>query len=65
MLPKHKVDLFVGPVKNHYKTDAIHLYDDRYRINVWVGDGFIKKIEASYFVTYDGEIVDKTKKKVL
>jgi hypothetical protein len=56
---------FVGKVKNHHKTEAIHLYDNKYRINVWtvtkgdLVDHYI--IDRSYFISYDdGKIIDKT-----
>jgi|TARA_R100000008_G_C3502225_1_gene124330 hypothetical protein len=58
---------FVGEVENLLKIDAKHLYDNRYRINVWTEiykEGMFcpfHKIEKSYFIHYvDGEIVDKT-----
>lgn len=59
------VDNFVGEVKNHLKTDVVHLYDDRYRINVWTvqkGDLIDKhEISRSYFVVHEsGELLDKT-----
>lgn len=58
---------FVGEVKNHSKTDCVHLYANRYRMNVWTReeipgrlvDEF--KIIESYFVALeDGALVDKT-----
>jgi len=57
---------FVDKPKDFHKTDIIHLYDDRYRINVWTVQkaGLIDKfsISKSYFVTYEnGQIVDRTK----
>jgi hypothetical protein len=65
-LPDSLVDNFVGEVKNHYKTDVINVYDDKYRINVWTltKGGLIDhcKIEKSYFVAHvGGKIVDKTR----
>ena len=56
-----------GTVKNHLKTDVIHLFANRYRINVWTEerrkDRLIShfNIPKSFFVYLeDGEFVDKT-----
>ena len=58
---------FVGDVKHHEKTDCVHLYANRYRVNIWTRkeipgrlvDEF--KIVGSYFVALeDGALVDKT-----
>ena len=58
---------FVGKVENLWKTEAKHLYHNRYRINVWTEiykEGMFsptQTIEQSYFIHYDGEeIIDKT-----
>jgi hypothetical protein len=58
---------FIGEVENLFNIEAKHLYDNRYRINVWTEtykEGMFcpfHKIEKSYFIHYvDGEIVDKT-----
>lgn len=65
-IPQGKLAKFVGPVENLLKIDAINVYDDRFRINVWtrtwVGDSVVprNKIEKSFFVKYDKEIVDLT-----
>jgi hypothetical protein len=63
---RNEVDSLVGEVTNHHKTDIIHLYDDRYRVNVWSKEkGLIDRyaIVKSYFIDYkDGILTDKTKK---
>ncbi len=58
---------FVGEVENLWKTEAKHLYYNRYRINVWTETyqkgqfSPFQKIEKSYFIHYkDGKIIDKT-----
>lgn len=65
-IPEDKLKKFVGPVENLLKIDAINVYSDRFRINVWtvtwVGDSIVprNKIEKSFFVKYDKKIVDLT-----
>ena len=65
-IPEDKLKKFVGPVENLLKIDAINVYDNRFRVNVWtrtwVGDSVVprNKIEKSFFVKYDKEIVDLT-----
>jgi hypothetical protein len=34
-IPPHEVDDWVGYVPFHYKTEAIHLWDNHFRINIW------------------------------
>jgi hypothetical protein len=50
--------LQVDRPRNVTQVKVVNLYEDRYRINVWVGlveDGLEKKkIGASYFVHFDG-----------
>ena len=68
-IPREVLDEFVGCVKNLWRITAIHLWDNRYRINAWTeiwSDDCITpsyKIEKSFFVHYhDAEqmILDKT-----
>jgi hypothetical protein len=66
MIPDIEVKKFVGEVKGLHKVDAINVYEDRYRINVWTVEkaGLIDKyaIVDSYFVTYsNGKITNRTK----
>lgn len=48
--------------KNLHEVKIVNVFDDRYRINVWVRveeGGFEKnKIFASYFARYDGESLE-------
>lgn len=66
-IPISKLENFVGYVKNVYKIDAIHLWDNRFRINVWTEetlDNYVYPkygIAKSFFVSYeDNEIIDRT-----
>jgi len=61
------IEEFVGDIKHHEKTDCVHLFANRYRLNVWTRkkipsqlvDEF--KIVGSYFVALeDSALVDKT-----
>ena len=58
---------FVGKVDNLWRLEAKHLWDNRFRINVWTEiykEGHycaFHQIEQSYFVHYiNDKIVDKT-----
>ena len=64
-IPQFDLECFVGYVPNLYKIDAIHLWNDRFRVNVWcaneVGGNLYEKynIEKSFHVEYkDGEFID-------
>ena len=66
-IPKNILEDFTGHVRNLYKIDAVHLWDDYFRVNVWtetweendVGPKYA--IDKSFFMCYDGvELVDKT-----
>ena len=72
-LPKEKPSIqkmvtdFVGPVKNLLKIKSHNIYENRYRINVWVKDPqpdcFVDRIyiKHSWFVKIEDEnIVDLT-----
>ena len=67
-IPDGKLTEFVGHVKSLLKIDAVRLWDDYFRINVWTsvyGDeaSVVKssRIEKSFFVCYrEGVIIDKT-----
>lgn len=66
-IPISKLENFVGYIKNIYKIDAIHLWDNRFRINVWTEetlDNYVYPkygIAKSFFVSYeDNEITDRT-----
>lgn len=62
------VNEFVGEVPNLFKIDSHYLFNQRFRINVWVVYRFPDRlvpdyvIHASYFVKMDdsGEIIDET-----
>ena len=66
-IPQFDLECFVGYVPNLYKIDAVHLWDDRFRVNVWCArevEGHLYEkynIEKSFHVEYkDGEFVDKS-----
>lgn len=51
-----------GKPKNLYKIVAKHVFDDKFRVNIWLenGDGVFttKNLQTSYFVTFvDNKIV--------
>ena len=69
VIPKKELTEFVGTVDNLWKTEAVHLWNDNFRINVWTQtqvEGQITtnyKVDKSFFVVYNeanGSIVDKT-----
>ena len=69
LIPKKELTEFVGTVDNLWKTEAVHLWEDNFRINVWTQtqvEGQITtnyKVDKSFFVVYNeanGSIVDKT-----
>jgi len=68
MIDQKLLKEFVGEVKDLLKIDAIHLFSNKYRINVWTCsllDDIIPeyKIHSSYFVSFqDNVIIDKTQK---
>lgn len=66
-IPLDKLEAFVGHVPHLLKITQKHLWNGRFRINVWVEkwsdeyDHPSNLIEKSYFVHYHGdEIIDKT-----
>ena len=66
-IPQDKLKEFVGPVDNLLKVSATHLWDDRFRVNVWTEkyrENSICpdiKIDKTFFVHYnDGMIIDHT-----
>jgi hypothetical protein len=69
MIDQKLLKEFVGEVKDLLKIDAVKLFSNKYRINVWTCsllDDIIPeyKIHSTYFVAFeDGVIVDKTIKK--
>lgn len=48
--------------KNLYEVRIVNVFEDRYRVNVWIKtdeDNLEKKkINSSYFVKYDGEALE-------
>ena len=58
IIPKHELTEFVGEVKNLWKIEAVHLWEDNFRINVWTQtqeEGQITTtyvIDKSFFVWY-------------
>ena len=67
-IPIHELDDWIGHVKNHMKTDAIHLWGDHFRINVWceheVENCLYPKvsIDKSFHVVYNsGKFEDRSK----
>ena len=69
-IPEKTLAEFVGPVLNLFQIDAVHLFSNKFRINVWTkhsqDDKIIPlfKIHSSYFVslTQDGTIINETRK---
>jgi len=67
-IPDSKLIEFVGPVKRLFQIDAIQLWDDYFRINVWISTYGNEasvvpsfEIEKSFFVCYrEGVIIDST-----
>jgi len=66
-IPLDKLEAFVGHVPYLLKITQKHLWNGRFRVNVWVErwleghDHPANWIEKSYFVHYHGdEIIDKT-----
>ena len=68
-IPQDVLEQFVGHTENLWMIKAGHLWDDKYRINVWTEewiDGWVTpkhRIAKSFFVQYyDAEqmIIDKT-----
>lgn len=64
---KPDFEKFIGEVPNKFKTRAKNVYENRFRIDVWVKeeqpDCFVSRIyiAKSWFVkVVDGEIVDLT-----
>ena len=64
----HLVSKFVGKVENLHEIKIHNVFDDKYRINVWVKwqktglFGYSFKIEKSYFMKFsDGKLTDLTK----
>lgn len=59
---KHLLFSQVDRPKNLHEVRITNVYDNRYRINVWVEmeeDGITKrKIGASHFAKYDGETLE-------
>lgn len=72
-IPKESLTDFIGPIKNLFKIDAIHLFSNKFRVNVWTKEDKqdtiipVFKIHSSYFValTQSGEIINETKGKWL
>jgi len=59
IIPIDELNDWIGPIKNHYKTDAIHLWDNHFRINVWTSE-YVKdrvyekcSIDRSFHVVYN------------
>ena len=66
-IPQDVLQKFVGEVPNLYKIDAINVYNNKYRVNVWtkhLREGQITPVFSltkSYFVLWTEEgIVDLT-----
>jgi len=66
-IPMNKLKEFVGPVDNLLQISAVHLWDNRFRINVWTSkykENALSptiKIDKSFFVHYNnGIIIDQT-----
>lgn len=69
VIPKEQLKEFVGEVENLWKIEAVHLWEDNFRINVWTQQQMegqittIYKVDKSFFVVYNeayGSIADKT-----
>jgi|LakMenEpi03Aug12_release.lakeMendotaPanAssembly.Ray.scaffolds.fasta_scaffold00240_92 hypothetical protein len=71
-IPQNELENFVGYIKNLHKIDCIRIWENHFRINVWIEkycDNSVYpkySITKSFFVFYDGwHIVDKTDNKIL
>lgn len=68
-IPDKTLKDFVGEIRNLFKIDAVHLFSNKFRVNVWTKESQddriipLFKIHASYFVALnqDGSITDHTK----
>jgi len=65
---KPLVAKFVGKVENLHEINIHNVFDDKYRVNVWVKwikegmFGYSYEIAQSYFMKFsDGELTDLTK----
>ena len=65
---RDQVEKFVGKVENFHEIKIHNVFDDKYRVNVWVKwvkegmFGYSYKIEQSYFMKFsDGTLTDLTK----
>jgi len=66
-IPSDLLNKWIGPVKNHEKTDQFHVAGNYFRVNVWTRisrpDNLMDTfhISQSYYVEYkNGAIKDKT-----
>lgn len=57
MIPIHELNDWIGPVKNHYKTDAIHLWDNHFRINVWTSEYVEDRVYEKYSIDRSFHVV--------
>ena len=68
---KPLVNKFVGKVENLHEIKIHNVFDDKYRVNVWVKwvkegmFGYSYKIERSYFMKFsNGKLTDLTKERL-
>jgi len=69
-IPEELLLEFVGNIPNLFKIDQHHIWNNRYRINVWTQEWAegrfcpTNRIAKSFYLLYeDGKIFDKTIKK--
>ena len=69
VIPKEQLKEFVGKVENLWKIEAVHLWEDNFRINVWTQtqeEGQITTnyvIDKSFFVCYINTSLYKNNKR--
>lgn len=69
VIPKEQLKEFVGKVDNLWKIEAVHLWEDNFRINVWTQtqeEGQITTnyvIDKSFFVCYINTSLYKNNKR--
>ena len=56
-IPIHELNDWIGYVKNHYKTDAIHLWDNHFRINVWTCEYIEDRVYEEYSIDKSFHVV--------
>ena len=61
-IPIHELEDWIGFVPNLYKLDAIHLFDDHFRVNVWCEEKLDNHIYMKYNIEKSFHVVYKNGK---